>query len=128
MKEDIKNEWVKRLRSGDYEQAQSALFNPENNAYCCLGVLCEIAREEGVVTKEDNYYVWTDNGDEMIEFHELPSSVMEWAGISTHGVELPASFWKSISMHIISLVDLNDEFGYDFNGIAAVIDTYWKDL
>lgn len=34
-------EWVKALRSGKYKQARGALRN--DNAYCCLGVACDLS-------------------------------------------------------------------------------------
>jgi len=40
MNKELRDKWVKALRSGDYEQGTQALFN--SGAYCCLGVLCEI--------------------------------------------------------------------------------------
>ena len=33
-------DWVKALRSGDYEQGKEALC--KGGSFCCLGVLCEI--------------------------------------------------------------------------------------
>jgi hypothetical protein len=47
MKEELKLEWIRRLRSGEYAQTQSALhiifkFGELAEAYCCLGVYCEL--------------------------------------------------------------------------------------
>lgn len=41
MKTSMK-EWVDALRSGKFKQGQSVLYNPDQDAYCCLGVLCEL--------------------------------------------------------------------------------------
>jgi hypothetical protein len=40
MREDIKQEWVATLRSGDYRQSPGGLR--DDRGYCCLGVLCDI--------------------------------------------------------------------------------------
>lgn len=40
--EDIKTEWLKALRSGEYEQGSYLLYNTDTNTYCCLGVLGKI--------------------------------------------------------------------------------------
>ncbi len=40
MDREIKQQWVEALRSGEYQQGKSALR--QGNAYCCLGVLCEV--------------------------------------------------------------------------------------
>lgn len=42
----FKNRWVKALRSGNYEQCQSSLY--DGNGYCCLGVagaICGVPKE-----------------------------------------------------------------------------------
>jgi hypothetical protein len=39
----IKKSWVKALMSGEYNQTTETLYNPDEDAYCCLGVLCEVA-------------------------------------------------------------------------------------
>lgn len=41
MKADLKAKWIEALRSGEYEQASGQLRL--DGAYCCLGVLCEVA-------------------------------------------------------------------------------------
>lgn len=38
----LKEEWVKALRSGDYEQGTVRLCN-DDDQFCCLGVLADIA-------------------------------------------------------------------------------------
>lgn len=50
MQEDIKTEWIDRLRSGKYLQGKGFLRQRELGAvkHCCLGILCEMAIEAGV--------------------------------------------------------------------------------
>jgi hypothetical protein len=49
-------EWVKALRSGDYEQGQEYLCR--GGRFCCLGVLCEIQGLRKEVAENDIYYVF----------------------------------------------------------------------
>jgi hypothetical protein len=44
--EEIKAQWVQALRSGEYKQGQGALRS-DDNTYCCLGVLCDLAVKDG---------------------------------------------------------------------------------
>lgn len=37
----IKADWIAALRSGEWKQARGQLH--KDGAYCCLGVLCEVA-------------------------------------------------------------------------------------
>lgn len=41
MNQDLKEKWIKALRSGDYKQGKGYL-NQNNEKYCCLGVLCNV--------------------------------------------------------------------------------------
>lgn len=48
MKKQIKQQWIKALKSGDYKPAQGLLCSvedddPKNVRFCCLGVLFDIA-------------------------------------------------------------------------------------
>ena len=52
MKQEVKDEWVTALRSGDYKQGEGMLrqvLDDNTEAYCCLGVLCEIAVKHQVI-------------------------------------------------------------------------------
>lgn len=40
MDKELKEKWVKALRSGEYEQGK--YFFEYHGSYCCLGVLCKI--------------------------------------------------------------------------------------
>lgn len=100
MKGAVLDELVKRLRSGEYKQGQTALRRVgEDGApdmFCCLGVLCEIAVEDGVITREapENrevgvpyLYVYEDTVDSSY----LPDVVVDWAGIVSD-IEKQADF------------------------------------
>lgn len=86
MRGEVLDEVVKRLRSGKYKQGRSALRlkGPEVDTFCCLGVMCEIAVEEGVAERspfdpDDRSYFYggIDGGSNIY----LPEEVVDWAGI-----------------------------------------------
>jgi len=118
MNKEIAKKWTKRLRSGKYEQGKSNLHKVVNgiDKFCCLGVLCEIAVEEGIIPPpilEDNlYYVYQGHSS------ALPKQVSEWAGISTaSGISTAYGATKDNT-----LTELNDNGGYTFSQIADVIE------
>ena len=39
MNQELKKDWIAKLRSGDYKQGTCTLYSEYANAYCCLGVL-----------------------------------------------------------------------------------------
>ena len=99
MKQEIKEQWVAALRSGEYEQGQRALA--KDGKFCCLGVLCELAWKAGGVTVKDSSessgYVYYD-GDSST----LPSTVQEWAGLNDANPAVTVGYER------ISLAELND--------------------
>ena len=48
MKQEIAEKWVERLRSGKITQCTSVLGRV-TGARCCLGVLSDLAVEEGII-------------------------------------------------------------------------------
>jgi len=115
----VKEKWIKALRSGEYEQGTHALKTKEGDkvTYCCLGVLCEIYREENGKRwgKPTNQYPTF-----MKEMSVLPKKVMEWAGLDTPTGEITYKNGK-----FTALINLNDEEGKSFKQIANVIEKYF---
>jgi hypothetical protein len=114
MKKEIADKWIEALESGKYKQTDSVL--ERNGSFCCLGVLCKLAEEEGVVERQDNghtvyYGRWSA---------ELPPEVVEWAGMAGHGGQR-----KGCRR---TLVYLNDTSRYSFQSIAKVIRKEYEDL
>ena len=114
MKKGIKERWIAALNSGDYEQGVGSLS--KDNQYCCLGVLCDLAAKDGVITATNKHsgvtfstYTSFDGDDKY-----LPVSVQRWAGISSHN---PTVYKDTM----ITLANLNDQ-SYDFNVISQVIE------
>lgn len=73
MNADLKTRWVEALRSCKYPQGPGALCR--DGSYCCLGVLCEIAKEEYsiVVEPEVGSYYTRYNGETGMPGKELLS-------------------------------------------------------
>lgn len=49
MNPKVKTKWLKALRSGDFRKTTNVLkrfFKTVEPRYCCLGVLCEITKDE----------------------------------------------------------------------------------
>ena len=110
MNEQVKENWLSALRSGDYKQTQLKLHT--DDGFCCLGVLCDLYGKEhnvewDLVEDEDHsYYEFQDK-----ESH-LPSSVMEWAGVEGQNPD--------IDNGTETLATLNDT-GCTFEEIADII-------
>ena len=112
MNTEIKNEWVRRLRSGLYIQGKGRLKRA--GRYCCLGVLCGIAIDHGIIppggTAGDLTTYGAGNDTSM-----LPGEVVAWAELSQLGV-LPTRTHGELC-----LADLND-VGFSFKQISDVIE------
>lgn len=127
MKKEIMKKWVKALRSGSYRQTTFRLsrkFNKEENEtsryhYCCLGVLCQLAFNEGIVK-----YIISDNekiyGDAWCNNTSLPLEVLHWSGMNSE--------FGLIESEGIELIDLNDNKGKSFKEIADIIEKHYKKL
>lgn len=88
MKSQVLDEMVKRLRSGKYEQGSGylRLRHTGGDRFCCLGILCEMAAEEGVVERVDaagegRVVKYKDPGANGSHATFLPAAVIEWAGM-----------------------------------------------
>jgi hypothetical protein len=109
MKQDIAALWVERLRSGKVEQAKGQLGAGDTR--CCLGVLCDIAVEMGVIPPptQDLSFVVYDGADVV-----LPESVQKWAGVQS-------AVGLLLDCYDVSLVEANDT-GFPFSEIADLIE------
>lgn len=112
MNKEIADKWIAALESGEFDQTSGFLMN--ENGYCCLGVLCQIAVEDGVIDPPvvrniegvSKHYTFNNCG----QF--LPDSVVGWAGMSSDSGEYGDS---------LSLVAANDVDGASFHAIAQII-------
>jgi hypothetical protein len=137
MKKEVADKWVTALRSGEYEQAKGLLkkIDPENGddiGYCCLGVLCELAIEDGVNVKRGGGVRHEDRFDPEDVWYSTPryddndaligTKVMGWSEMRTND----GSFDDDRGI-MVSLVNYNDG-GMSFNEIADIIESNWERL
>jgi len=117
MKREIATQWVKALRSGDYKQGTGVLRSSDNR-FCCLGVLCEVLREELnlEVTKipSDYNHAYEYEGSQIA----LPRKVRDY-------VRMRSSDGDYDDRN--SLAKLNDK-GMSFSDLADVIEANMKVL
>lgn len=118
MKKEIADKWIAALPQ--YKQCQALLNDGEG--YCCLGVLCEVAMENGVKIKKSRL-----GGRVGVAYNSevaiLPTSVIEWAGMSSDN----GTFKGPHDGIMNSLSSLNDG-GKSFNELAKVIERHWEIL
>lgn len=132
LKPEIKTRWLEALRSGDYTQGQNALRKqtPAGVQHCCLGVLVELALEDGIVKRRsDNTAagtaIFVDKHSNLLI--ALPSSpaVVEWALESN-----PTGHEGAVSNLSVTTTDgnrdyltgLNDSGRHTFADIADLIE------
>lgn len=124
MKKSVKKKWVAALRSGKYKQGTGTLRTQEDE-FCCLGVLCEVARIEGVIPNpirhysrfqdETSWYYGKGSVNDGRRNGTLPWAVMKWAGIEDPNPHLSLN---------VTAAGWNDDKGADFNKIADLIEEY----
>lgn len=119
MKQEIAERWAGKLESGDYPQTTGALNRVVGDGdkpigFCCLGVLCEIAVEDGIVSKtlRSPYAdaMWYGRGNSP-SFEGstafLPRDVYKWAGLNKDSV------WFDVT-EIIDTIDTDTLESLDF--------------
>lgn len=114
LKPEAKEAWIKALRSGNYKQGR-AILRTLDNEFCCLGVFCDI---NNVPAKEADVFVYNfGDYDEPNECATEPDGV--WFRDFFEGDDVSL---KDIHETIAYLIKMNDDFDYDFNQIADVIE------
>lgn len=107
MNATVKKKWLEALRSGKYDQIRGILRC--GNAFCCLGVLCDIhSKETGKEWRKEKHYSYF--------YYEtnLPLEVCKWAGIPSNNP----------TVDDYTLAYRNDTLQQSFNEIAEVIETH----
>lgn len=116
MKEDIAKRWIAALRSGKYKQTVEQLqksthgYETEDCGFCCLGVLCDLAVDDGVDK-------WDTNSLSMADC-VIPDHILKWSGLRTADGVVPGikeNLWQ-----------MNDNMRKSFSEIAAVIEKNWE--
>ena len=125
MKPEIKKLWIDALRSGKYKQNFGELVG--NGCHCALGVLCELAIEQGTPVKRSVYgYFDTIAGQATIDADNvgLTPNVRTFAGLSN----CPAIVTKLNPLIGVPqerrdyVTTLNDNNKLTFNELADLIE------
>ncbi len=110
--------WIKALRSGKYKQGKQTL--KRNDEFCCLGVACEIFKDELDLHIEE---AKTDRGDVIIYYNNkagsLPNEVRKHIGL-----RYSAGATDNLSLRHLS--SMNDS-GKTFDEIADHLEANWTD-
>lgn len=146
MDPDVKRRWLEALRSGRYEQANGYLSI--NGGYCCLGVLCEVAVEDGVIYRydDDDSVVYASTAHEADSSRKvLPERAVIWADIRSENPSFEVALSDIPSEHVpdflhtrglnvierdgnhcynVTLAELNDVYRLSFNQIADLVEKY----
>lgn len=126
-KQEIRDLWVERLESGTIKQSKGKL-GLETGERCCLGVLCDIAVENGIIpppsvcsARELSYA-----GTTLV----LADKIRDWVGLSSNNglFNFSEAFMleKRHEEHE-ELTAMNDR-GVSFSTIAALIKSKPRDL
>jgi len=146
MKREIAEAWAANLRSGEYIQGGGCLSDYSGGVitHCCLGVLMDMAVEEGIATKKmpslGYNAVYTSNYSE--EYREsagilslreertgtLTETVREWAGMfSPSGAVRDGVIVGKDGYTYRGLANANDN-GVSFAEIADFIEKNYQNL
>jgi hypothetical protein len=113
-------EWVAALRSGKYAQGTDKLC--KDNAYCCLGVLCEIqGRPKQLHPTEVNVLMFDDGWNYLTRLNPVYSVLAEKGFFP---IEATITYQGDFSTSVHCLAALND-FLIPFDQIADVIEAIW---
>jgi hypothetical protein len=120
MDQGKKAQWVAALRSGEYRQGRGHLKKNTDgeNFYCCLGVLCEIALQDGLPLREHvgGNGATFFNGDDSF----LPSEIAQWAKLPNDNPSTSLRTIENVEENA-TLSYLNDT-GKSFLEIADIIE------
>lgn len=126
MLNDNAKKWVAALESGGYDQTKGLLQRTAPDAeqqvgYCCLGVACKLAVEDGVDIKveEDDGAVYFDGTRSV-----LPPAVSRWLNIDLYN---DSGTYETADGQQTGLAEQNDE-GLSFAEIAAIVKSEPKGL
>lgn len=126
MKAEVKEKWVAALRSGEYQQAHGMLRNVDENSFCCLGVLCDLAIKDGLKLRVEDL-TYEGDPDAIITYYDgisdiLPDKVAKWANLSdSPEVRVSDETDAELGTYNACLAELNDN-GWTFAQLAGLIE------
>ena len=126
MRQEIAKLWAKYLRTPGLKQAKGRLGNPNDEARCCLGHLCDIAVTKGVIappTKGEKALVYGKN----IESGVLPHEVVQWAHMRSPKGRFDSGPPSAYGYTTRFLDQINDG-GTNLGDIADIIEKHAEEL
>jgi hypothetical protein len=98
---EVKAKWVAALLSGEYKQGKGWLRSRQDD-YCCLGVLCDLARADGVgdwslTADKTGVSIYRYVAEGQMDGAELPNAVQAWAGLAEPDPTVPMSLAYEIA-------------------------------
>ena len=124
MKEEIRKRWVQALCSGKFKKGEGSLYNSDSESHCALGVLCELAVQDGVTQRRDSrhggpsFYGKDGEGCDSI----LPPEVVEWAGLDSPSPMVSYADESNGETNFWTVSEMND-LGASFEYIAEKIES-----
>ncbi len=120
MNEQVKQDWIKALRSGEYKQTKTNLR--KDDCYCAYGVLCDLyGKEKNINWGKDKLSPTPSVYSFMDMWGCPPDEVFDWAGLSDKGLGLNAAT-RALAKKKDQVVHLNDKHGASFSEIADYIE------
>lgn len=121
LKPEIKARWLAALRSGDYKQGRNYLRS--RGTHCCLGVLCELAVQDGIAYWQpgvpDTLYTGKNYRSAIPQ-----CEIQKWARASDDCQDWELT-GPSIPLYVGQLTILNDTEQRSFASIADEIEKHW---
>ena|SRR5882757_2168255 len=117
---EIARQWAERLRSGAIQQTGGGLGYTDGSR-CCLGVVCDMAVEAGIIeapTVQNGRLAYGKNP----ALDVLPYEVIVWTGLDT-----PNGYYRNPIGSGHTLSEQND-IGMPFSEIADTIEKYASKL
>lgn len=108
-RQELIEKWLEALESGEYKQGTGELTDEKMKRWCCLGVVCDVARKNGVRKLSD---------EELINNGYLPATMSKALGIDEEGGFLENIRYRGRIFD--TLARLNDA-GVRFKTIAKII-------
>lgn len=108
--EPFRTNWLEALRSGEYRQTSSKLYDSNDNGYCCLGISCIVIGLE----KEDITGLPYPTRHPM--YTGLPDSIRQDSD------DIHSNTTDKLSPFIKTLVNMNDGINQPLKSFAQIAD------
>jgi hypothetical protein len=128
MKKDLKERWLAALRSKDYEQGRNYLAKIAlngNRYHCCLGVLCDLATKDEVISQEVSS-LEPGRLHRLIGFAgalSLPGNEIDvWTGLEVTATDSSRNDGEAYPIDFYTVLAEKNDQGATFEEIADFID------